>query len=88
MTALGATKFLGVPAVQFLRSDKNSLEAWFYRIEALGHVPEALLHTELHVSRSDVNVRFELSWISMREARELLGDADCLMLKKALNLAT
>ena len=80
---LGTPEFLGVTVVQSLRRDEDLLEAWFYRIEASGKMPEVWLHTELHATGESGEVRFELSWIPISKASELLSDTDCLMLQAA-----
>ena len=48
-----------------------------------GEVPDTWLHTELHASNSDERVLFELSWMTISEAKECLSDSDCLLLDAA-----
>lgn len=80
LTKLGSPKFLGVTVVNSEREDEQSLEAWFYRIQAVEEAPESWFHTELFASGDKGNVRFELSWIPQSKATELLSATDCLML--------
>ena len=86
LAELGTSVILGATVVPSLRSDEDLLEAWFYRIDVKGQVPEVWLHTEYHVSDNDNNdkIRFELSWLPMTKATKFLGEADCLMLAAAL----
>ena len=80
LNELGTPKMLGVTVVSSQRPDELSLEAWFYRIEALGQTPDKWLHTELFASEGSSKVRFELYWIPESKATELLSATDGLML--------
>ena len=76
----GAPEFLDVTVIESQRSDEKLLEAWFYRLAMSGKVPDVRVHTEVYASGSDEKVRFELSWISISDAKECLCNTDCLLL--------
>ena len=86
LTELGAPEFLGVSVVQSQRTDETLLEAWYYRIEALGEVPDRWLHTEVYGFDNNEPIQFELFWLPVSRATEFLSDTDCLMLDSTADI--
>lgn len=84
LTALDSPRYLGVSVVQSERAEENLLEAWFYQIDVLGHTHNSWLHTEQFASEGKSHVRFELSWLPISQAAELLSTTDCLRLDTVL----
>ena len=83
---LGAPQFLGVSVVQSQRTDETLLEAWYYRLKALGEVPDRWLHTEASGCDNNELIQFELFWLPVSRATEFLSETDCLMLDSALDI--